>query len=63
MGNLPEGIFRKTAVIAEFQQQFHHRESMTETANIRPEKQSVLKFRQKSRRICMVTIQNHIRIR
>ncbi len=63
MRDLPEGVFRKTAVIAEFQQQFHHRETMAEAADIRPEEQAVLKFRQKTRRVCMVAIQNHIRVR
>ena len=36
---------------------------MAEAADVRPEKQTVLEFRQKTRGIRMVAIQNHIRVR
>ena len=63
MGDFPEGVFRKTAVVTELQKKLHHRESMAEAADVRPEKQTVLEFRQKTRGIRMIAIQNHIRVR
>ena len=62
MSDLPEGVFRKTAIVTKLQKQFHHRETMAESADIRPKKQTILKFRQKTGRIRMITIQNQIRV-
>lgn len=63
MRDLPEGVFRKAAIVTEIQKKLHHREPMAEAADVRPEKQTVLEFRQKTRGIRMVAIQNHIRVR
>ena len=63
MCNLPEGVFRKAAIVTELQKKLHHREPMAEAADVRSEKQTVLEFRQKTRGIRMVAIQNHIRVR
>ena len=63
MSDLSEGVFRKAAIVTELQKKLHHREPMVEAADVRPEKQTVLKFRQKTCGIRMVAIQNHIRVR
>ena len=63
MRDLPEGVIRKAAVVTELQKKLHHREPMAEAADVRPEKQTVLEFRQKTGGIRMVAIQNHIRVR
>ena len=63
MRDLPEGVFRKAAVVTELQKKLHHREPMAKTADVRSKKQTVLEFRQKTGGVRMVAIQNHIRVR